>query len=110
MLHQFEETAKEQRYEKPDVEPRSCDDLPLVSTPPRIDPHYIFFALFFHHHYQYATATLQLRYRYVTSTPLLASLYCRRLGWQSQPRPPIYIDRSLLILLKTYSTFFLSVR
>jgi hypothetical protein len=28
------------------IEPRSHDDLPLVSTPPRIDPHYLSHSIF----------------------------------------------------------------
>jgi hypothetical protein len=31
----------EEQFQCPVVELRSCADLPLVSTPPRIDPHYI---------------------------------------------------------------------
>ena len=44
-LHQAINSAPaeccEEQFQCPVVEPRSCDDLLLVSAPPRIDPHYI---------------------------------------------------------------------
>jgi hypothetical protein len=55
-------------------EPRSHDYLPLVSAPPRIDPHCIFHSIFsppLPICYCYITDTLLLRYAYTTASVTL---------------------------------------